>query len=158
MNQVVLCVGNSLMGDDGAGPLLAALCRDMPPSDWTVIDGGAMPEDASWRIRELQPQRLVIVDATDMALPPGTVRRVDAAAIAQMFIMTTHSMPLTVLMDQLQEDVAEIIFLGIQPDIVGFYYPMTDAVKQAVELLHRQLCTGLTVDRIERLVMTDLMF
>ncbi|MCO6039962.1 hydrogenase maturation peptidase HycI, partial [Enterobacter hormaechei] len=26
MTDVLLCVGNSMMGDDGAGPLLAELC------------------------------------------------------------------------------------------------------------------------------------
>ncbi len=46
-----------------------------------------------------------------------------------MFMMTTHNMPLNYLVDQLKEDVGEVIFLGIQPDIVGFYYPMTQPVK-----------------------------
>ena len=34
-------------------------------------------------------------------------------------MMTTHNMPLNYLVDQLK-DVGEVIFLGIQPDIVGF--------------------------------------
>ncbi len=37
-------------------------------------------------------------------------------------MMTTHNMPLNDLIDQLKEDIGEVIFLGIQPDIVGFYY------------------------------------
>ena len=44
-------------------------------------------------------------------------------------MMTTHNMPLNYLVDQLKEDVGEVMFLGIQPDIVGFYYPMTQPVK-----------------------------
>ena len=44
-------------------------------------------------------------------------------------MMTTHNMPLNYLIDQLKEDIGEVIFLGIQPDIVGFYYPMTQRLK-----------------------------
>ena len=32
-----------------------------------------------------------------------------------------------------------MIFLGIQPDIVGFYYPMTQAIKDAVEVVYQRL-------------------
>ncbi|STM16653.1 hydrogenase 3 maturation protease [Escherichia coli] len=46
-------------------------------------------------------------------------------------MMTTHNMPLNYLIDQLKEDIGEVIFLGIQPDIVGFYYPMTQPIKDA---------------------------
>ncbi|CAI1790120.1 Hydrogenase 3 maturation protease [Serratia proteamaculans] len=31
MTDVLLCVGNCMMGDDGAGPLLAELCAGNPP-------------------------------------------------------------------------------------------------------------------------------
>ncbi|PLN00943.1 hydrogenase maturation peptidase HycI, partial [Klebsiella quasipneumoniae] len=51
----------------------------------------------------------------------------------------THNMPLNYLVDQLKEDVGEVIFLGIQPDIVGFYYPMTQPVKEAVARVYQQL-------------------
>ncbi|HEY1847011.1 MAG TPA: hydrogenase maturation peptidase HycI [Buttiauxella sp.] len=139
MTNLLLCVGNSMMGDDGAGPLLAEKCRVAPQGDWVVIDGGTAPENDVVAIRELKPQRLLLVDATDMGLSPGEIRIIDPDDIAEMFMMTTHNMPLNYLIDQLKEDVGEVIFLGIQPDIVGFYYPMTDAVKAAVETVYQRL-------------------
>ena len=39
--RVILTVGNSLMGDDGAGPLLAELLESEPAPGWAVIDGGS---------------------------------------------------------------------------------------------------------------------
>ncbi|MDP1282526.1 hydrogenase maturation peptidase HycI, partial [Klebsiella pneumoniae] len=51
---------------------------------------------------------------------------------------TTHNMPLNARVDQLTEDVGEVIVLGIQPDIVGFYYPMTPPVKEAVARVYQQ--------------------
>ena len=64
MTDVLLCVGNSMMGDDGAGPLLAEMCATNPQGNWVVIDGGSAPENDVVAIRELRPERLLIVDAT----------------------------------------------------------------------------------------------
>jgi hydrogenase 3 maturation protease len=139
MTNVLLCVGNSMMGDDGAGPLLAEKCQSAPQGDWVVIDGGSAPENDVVAIRELRPQRLLIVDATDMGLNPGEIRIIDPDTIADLFMMTTHNMPLNYLVDQLKDDVGEVVFLGIQPDIVGFYYPMTEATKAAVETVYQRL-------------------
>ena len=36
MTDVLLCVGNSMMGDDGAGPLLAEMCREAPRGEFVV--------------------------------------------------------------------------------------------------------------------------
>lgn len=71
VTNLVLTVGNSMMGDDGAGPLLAERMTQQPLADWQVIDGGSAPENVVHRIRALQPTRLVIVDAADMELAPG---------------------------------------------------------------------------------------
>ncbi|MFK8257137.1 hydrogenase maturation peptidase HycI [Erwinia sp. AnSW2-5] len=137
----LLCVGNSMMGDDGAGPRLAELCAEQPLSGWTVVDGGAAPENDIGYLRELRPTHLVIVDATDMGLAPGEMRILEESDIGDMFMMTTHNLPLTFLMQQLREDIPQITFVGIQPDVVAFYYPMSDAVEQAVGRLHQLLPT-----------------
>ncbi|ELY4777775.1 hydrogenase maturation peptidase HycI [Cronobacter turicensis] len=139
MTDVLLCVGNNMMGDDGAGPLLAEKFRAAPQGEWVLVDGGSAPENDIGAIRELRPARLLLVDATEMGLNPGEIRIIDPEDIAEMFMMTTHNMPLNYLVDQLREDVGEVIFLGIQPDIVGFYYPMTDPVKRAVDTVYERL-------------------
>lgn len=144
----LLCVGNSMMGDDGAGPRLAELCAEKPLPGWTVVDGGAAPENDIGFLRELCPKHLVIADATDMGLAPGEMRIIAEEDIADMFMMTTHNLPLTFLMQQLHDDIPQITFVGIQPDVVAFYYPMTDAVEQAVSRLHQllpRLETGLGI-------------
>jgi hydrogenase 3 maturation protease len=117
------------------------MCAANPAGQWVVIDGGSAPENDIVAIRE-RPERLLIVDATDMGLNPGEIRVIDPDDIAEMFMMTTHNMPLNYLVDQLKEDVGEVIFLGIQPDIVGFYYPMTQPVKEAVARVYQQLAAG----------------
>ncbi|GGY96674.1 hydrogenase maturation peptidase HycI [Shewanella fodinae] len=135
--KVLLCVGNSMMGDDGAGPLLAQQLADRPIYGWQVVDGGSAPETETVHIRALAPRVLVVVDATEMGLNPGEIRQIDPDCIGEMMLMSTHSMPLNYLIDDLREAVDEVVMIGIQPDIVGFCYPMTPAVSQAVAALYQ---------------------
>ncbi|MFM2477220.1 hydrogenase maturation peptidase HycI [Celerinatantimonas sp. MCCC 1A17872] len=128
--KAILCVGNDMMGDDGAGVLVANMLNERN-SDWQVYVGGSFPEGESAAIRQCAPKTLVIVDATEMGLQPGAIRQIDPDMIGEMMLMSTHSMPLNFLIDDLKEAVGEVVMIGIQPDIVGFCYPMTEAVKDA---------------------------
>ncbi|WP_369312118.1 hydrogenase maturation peptidase HycI [Providencia rettgeri] len=138
----MLAVGNSMMGDDGAGPMLFDLMQANPIDGWQGINGGSSPESVSHQVRALKPQRLLIVDAADIGLAPGEIRIIDPDDIAEMFIMSTHNLPLNFLIDQLKEDIEEIVFLGIQPDLVGFYLPMTEPVVAAVQQVYQALANG----------------
>ena len=142
MPNIILTVGNNMMGDDGAGPLLAELLTQTPAPGWLVIDGGSAPENVAHEVQAHSPQRVLIVDAADMALAPGEMCLIDEASIAELFIVTTHNLPLSFLMERLRETIPEVLFLGIQPDIVAFSFPMTDKVRNAVTLLHAALLAG----------------
>lgn len=155
MDNVILTVGNHMMGDDGAGPLLADLLREQPAAQWVVIDGGSSPENVAHQVAGLAPQTVIVVDAADMGLAPGEVRFVDEQCIADLFIMTTHNLPLSFLIERLRENIPEVLFLGIQPDIVGFYMPMTDAVRNAVARIHSGLVGGDGLGRYEWLAESD---
>ncbi|MGL4212025.1 MAG: hydrogenase maturation peptidase HycI, partial [Morganella morganii] len=122
--NVMLAVGNSMMGDDAAGPMLSDLMEANPVDGWIAVNGGSAPENVAHQVRALKPERLLIVDAADIGLNPGEIRIIDPDDIADMFIMSTHNLPLNFLIDQLKEDIPEVIFLGIQPDLVGFYMPV----------------------------------
>jgi hydrogenase 3 maturation protease len=146
MSGVVFTVGNSLMGDDGAGPLLAELLEGAPAKGWAVIDGGATPENVMHSVRAEQPQRVLLVDAADMQLPPGAVCRIDEAQVADQFMINTHAIPLDFLIASLKETVAHVTFVGIQPAVVEFYGDMTPAIRAAVDGLHRSLMQGADPD------------
>ncbi|QCE32758.1 hydrogenase maturation peptidase HycI [Acetobacteraceae bacterium] len=155
MVNVLLCVGNCMMGDDGAGPLLAELCEANKPDGWEIIDGGAAPENEIYYVKELKPEKLVIVDATQMGLPPGETRIIDEKDIAEMFMATTHNLPLTFLIEQLREAVQDITFIGIQPTAVAFYEPVSEPVKKAVEVLHQRLSKWENNGHYEKLVLAS---
>ena len=43
--NILLTVGNGMMGDDGAGVLLAQMLCDQPLADWSAVNGGSAPEN-----------------------------------------------------------------------------------------------------------------
>ncbi len=141
--NVVLTVGNSLMGDDGAGPLLCERMEAAPVPGWTVVDGGSMPENVTYAVKAMKPRRLLIVDVATLGLAPGEMRFVDKERIRAMGIASTHNLPLSFLMDELEQEIEQVVFLGIQPQEVGFCLPVTDAVREAVERIHAGLADGL---------------
>ena len=152
MNEnVILTVGNTMMGDDGAGPYLAQLCSENPLTNWTALDGGSAPENLVHQIRAMKPKRLIIFDATEMELPVGKIRIIDKELIAEMFFVSTHNLPLNFLIEQLEEDISEVIFIGIQPDLVSFGFPMSEAVKSAVEFFYGFLKEDGSLNEIARL-------
>jgi hydrogenase 3 maturation protease len=146
MTDVVLTVGNTMMGDDAAGPMLAARLRNAPAPGWEAVDGGSAPENVMHRVRALAPERVLVVDATDMGLAPGEIRRVDDRFIAENFIMTTHDMPVSYLIASLRESVAQVHFLGIQPAVVAFGYPVSPEVARSIEAIHRHLRANDAID------------
>lgn len=134
--KLVVTVGNEMMGDDAAGPLLARMIRRTPLDDWEVLDGGSAPENCLFKIREMAPERVLIVDAAEMELPSGAIRRIGREHIGRLFLMTTHSLPLNYLMESMEEFVPAVELIGIQPEVVAFGYPVSRPVQQAVERVY----------------------
>lgn len=139
MKKLVLTVGNAMMGDDAAGPLLAQMLRGSPLEDWDSLDGGSAPENLLHRIREISPDYVLIVDSADMDLDPGEIRRIKAENIDDPFFITTHSLPLSYLIQSIEEFVPIVEMIGIQPDVVAFGYPLSPNVKQAVVSVYESL-------------------
>ena len=140
--KLVLTVGNGMMGDDGAGALLAQMLRQQPLEGWEVLNGGSAPENVLHQARELAPELVLLVDATEMDMPPGAVRRIPEERLDDPFLFTTHTLPLTFLIEALREFVPRVEFLGIQPGTVAFGYPISPAVQAAVAQVYQQLGDG----------------
>ena len=140
--KLVFTVGNPMMGDDAAGPLLARRLEDSPIPGWELVDGGPAPENLLYRVRELAPQEVLVIDAADMDLAAGEVRFIPALRLEDPFLMSTHSLPLSYLIESLREFVPKVSLLGIQPRLVCFGYPLSAEVKQAVEQVYQGMKLG----------------
>jgi hydrogenase 3 maturation protease len=115
------------------------MIRRAPLADWEVLEGGNVPENHLFRIRELTPERVIIVDAADMGLEAGEIRPIEKDDIGSLFLMTTHTLPLTYLLEAIREFVASAELIGIQPEVVAFGYPVSPSVQQAVKRIYHLL-------------------
>lgn len=77
---VILGVGNSLRGDDGFGPLVAA--RLAGRLSCPVLDCGSVPENFTGKVLALWPDVVVVLDAAELGASPGELRLVPGADAA----------------------------------------------------------------------------
>jgi len=129
MNQIIMCIGNPDGGDDAVGPYIADKLKD---TDIDVIDCKTTPENYTSVVKRKNPDKLIIIDASDMNLEPGEIRIVPKEKIGVMTI-STHGIPLSVLMGYLEKSVKEVILIGIQPKNMSG--EMTDIVKKSANEL-----------------------
>ena len=140
--NIVFCVGSVLRGDDAAGPLLAKKLEDFPVEGWAAVDGGQTPENDLGYLRRLAPRRLLLVDAAAMGLEPGAIRRLQSADVATQSLITTHTLPITYLLGELEAVCEEVVFLGVQPAGTEFFDPVSPRVLAAVEHVYQCLAEG----------------
>jgi hydrogenase maturation protease len=131
--RVVVCVGNSLRGDDAAGLAVAARLRGRLPAGVALVEC------------EQEPTRLldawagagaaVVVDACASGAPPGTVHRFDASSEplpARVFRSSTHAFGVgdaIELARALRRLPAHVVVYGIE----GAGFESGSAISPAVE-------------------------
>ena len=67
---------------------------------------------------------------------------VDEASVATEFLVTTHSLPITFLLDELRSCCGRVVFLGIQPAHMEFVGALHPDVQAAVEKIYDFLAKG----------------
>ena len=107
---IVLTAGSVLRADDAAGPVLSKKMEDAPIAGWYTIDGGQTPED--------------------------DIRLLDKRDVARKSMFTTHSLPLSILIEEIEQSCEDIVFIGIQPGDTEFYNPMSPEVFEAVDAVY----------------------
>ena len=114
MKTVVVCIGNPEGGDDAVGPYLAQQLTAHETENFIVINAETIPENYTGVIKEHHPDQLILIDAVNMHLPAGSLRKIPPNKIGSMHI-STHGIPLSVFITYLQQYIPKILVLGIQP-------------------------------------------
>jgi len=106
-----MCIGNELNGDDGVGPYIA---KKFPRSKgFKVLNCETAPESFVHFARGAK--KVVIVDAVDMGLDAGEIRRVPADRLGGIHF-SSHALPLPLLISYMERFVdGKITLIGIQP-------------------------------------------
>jgi hydrogenase 3 maturation protease len=132
MQYLVMCIGNREGGDDSIGPYIADKLGSENLENIKVIDAGTVPENYTSVVKRENPKILLIIDAVEMGLEPGKIRIVPKKKIGVMTI-STHGIPISVLIGYLEKYVKDIIFIGIQPKIMSG--ELTSVVKESGDML-----------------------
>lgn len=138
---VIVGIGNTLRGDDGAGPELIrrlknSFSQSQPPSIY-LIDAGEVPENYLQKIAGYKPDTILLVDAVDFRGRPGAARIVEASAIRNDSV-STHNASLKLVMEYLKKETrADIFLLGIQPGNLTFGSGLSEPVRRAVERIKK---------------------
>jgi len=132
---VLVGVGNSLLGDDGAGPALIHLLQGRLPGRIPVflVDGGEAPEAYWGKITAYRPHAVLVIDAVDWGGEPGSVALVEEVE-QRGHPCSTHRIPLNLFLDLLRMGTgADVFVLGIQPKALAFNAGMSPEVLRTVE-------------------------
>lgn len=137
-HTILLGIGNALRGDDGVGPFVA---QTLQSPGWLCLDAGTAPENFTSLVRREHPDRVILVDAAELGLPPGEFRRVPPEKIRDVGL-GTHMLPLNHLMEYLQEMTGHVVFIGVQPLLLRDSEILSPVVKAAalrlIETLQRE--------------------
>jgi len=149
MKTLVLGIGNTLKGDDGIGAYVAEKINEHlkkaesagGAEDTAAINCGTVVENYTSAIREYEPDLLILVDAADMGLSPGAYRSIPPEKIGVM-CLSTHNIPLSLLMSYVSEFCHKIVLLGIQPAGMNFGTTLSADVRESGDLAASLIVEG----------------
>lgn len=123
-----LGVGNPERGDDGIG--LAVVSKLETEHK---LDCGPVPENFTGKIRKINPEIIIMVDAVDFEGNPGDVTLTEAEN-AKGLTLTTHNLPISVFCRMLPD--SKVYLLGIQPKS---FESMSDEIMSSGESLANEI-------------------
>ena len=136
--NLLLGIGHPRHGDDALGPVFARAFRH---PGWRCVNTATAPENFAGLVRRLHPDVLVLLDAADMGLPPGTLRRLDPTSIASGDF-GTHAGSIGRFANYLADCAGQVVILGIQPAATVPGARLSPPVRAALRDLGRTLASG----------------
>jgi hydrogenase 3 maturation protease len=137
-----------MRGDDMVGPYTVDLLKERLDSgggpegfDLEIIDADVMPENFSKPMRESGADLILFVDAVDMNLEPGTIRKVPRDLI-DATIPCSHNLPMSYVMGYINEKIKRVELVGVQISTTGLFEEMTLATKKACTNLVELIWNG----------------
>lgn len=138
---LVLGIGNRLGGDDAAGGFVVDMlnrrrCREKVPllAEIMAIDAGTAPESYTSVIRRQRPDLLILIDAADMGLPPGTLRTIAPDKI-NILSFSTHHIPIATFVSYIKEFCGKVLVIGVQPEQTEMGTDISKVVHKSVNKL-----------------------
>ncbi|MCE5194960.1 MAG: hydrogenase 3 maturation endopeptidase HyCI [Nitrospiraceae bacterium] len=131
---MIITVGNSLRADDGVGPYISENLKNPNPKI-KIMDAGERPEAIIDQAVELNPKKVIIIDAAHFEGTHGELHIIKEEDISHT-ILTTHAFPLNALAKIIADDTnAKVYFLGIQAKNTRLGKSLSEEVKKSADEL-----------------------
>jgi hydrogenase 3 maturation protease len=131
---VIVGIGNTLKGDDGAGPLICEQLREAGVGA-ELIDAGTVPENYIHPIVKKAPQNLLVIDAIDFGALPGTISIFEPEQLSSL-VISTHVLSPRHFVDMIRQDAdVNAFFVGIQPAQTKLGESVSAEVSEAIRQL-----------------------
>ena len=131
---LILGVGNSFRGDDGAGPYSIEQLNGKIDTD--LLDCGEVPENFFGKIAELHPNTILIIETVHLGASPGAVAIIEPDDLDCSISGYTHHASLRLFINYLKSEIgAEVFVLGIQPEKTEFSMEINSEVKKTLSIL-----------------------
>jgi hydrogenase 3 maturation protease len=113
----IIGIGDELLPFDCLGMFAAREIEKLHLPDVYVFFAGTTPESITAPLRRFHPDHVILIDAADMGVRPGTIAVLKPGRI-QANLVSTHVLPLSVVMKFIANDSkTRVTLLGVQPDI-----------------------------------------
>ncbi|MEW6687006.1 MAG: hydrogenase 3 maturation endopeptidase HyCI [Candidatus Edwardsbacteria bacterium] len=151
---LIIGIGNELRGDDGFAPqLIKRLERKVHPAynlcarvKVDLLDCGDVPENFTGKIIDINPDTLILLDALDFGEKPGEIGLFRPSELKEKGFVSTHGMSLHLFLDYIIGHIKpEVLILGVQPKQLEFGSGLSDEVKEAIDILEKELCSSLAI-------------
>jgi hydrogenase maturation protease len=153
---LVLGIGNILLGDDGVGVRVVDALRELAGRGDVALPRGTQLVDGGTRGRALLPwldeaRAVLLVDAADVAGPPGTVRVLRGSELAPTPTreVATHATGVDDLLAAARSAgvlPAAVAMVGVRPAALDTGLELSDAVRAALPT-----AVAATIDELHRL-------
>ena len=120
---VFLGIGEEKLSDDGVGPYIISELLNYTGEKFMFINAGVDPMSRLDDILEFQPSHLIVLDTCTLDKPPGTVAIIERGDIQDVVPISTHTIPIHIVIDLLIEKLVNLraFMIGIVPkSLKGF--------------------------------------
>jgi len=141
-NRVVFMgTGEEKLSDDGVGPYIISELLDYSSEKILFINAGIDPMSRIDDIVNFKASHLILIDTCALNKPPGTIAIIERINIKDVVPISTHVMPIQVVVDLLLEKIPEleVFMIGIVPESLEGFTELKFYKENEISLEERNL-------------------
>lgn len=115
---VFMGIGEEKLNDDGFGPYIISELLDYSNEKYLFINAGIDPMGRIDEVIDFQTSHLILLDTCTLSKPPGTVAIFERENIKDYVPISTHTIPIHIVIDLVIEKLPEltVFMIGIVPE------------------------------------------